>query len=43
MIECSGVFGDRIYIISALVPSEILDFGANRKSKIKDNWRDYLA
>jgi hypothetical protein len=43
MIECTGMFCDRIYIISMLLPSEMLDFSANRISKIVSNWKDYFA
>jgi hypothetical protein len=43
MVEVTGMYRETIYILSVLLPSEVLDFGADRKSKIKDNWRDYLV
>jgi hypothetical protein len=43
MVEVVGAVQGTLCILSVLLPSEILDFGADRKNKIKSNWRDYLA
>jgi hypothetical protein len=43
MVEVVGAVQGTLCILSMLLPSEILDFGAERKSKIKNDWRDYIA